>query len=119
MSLLNNKAGVISRLADFLGFRTKKNDISVMNNQPVGAVTISQIAKGFYDPNVESAINDVRNMAEQQVGAVLVNISSVSPTACSKQTIGHLKELLLILQPNQVTQLLLTCLVFQLKLLME
>ena len=47
MSLLNNKAGVISRLADFLGFRTKKNDISVMNNQPVGAVTISQIAKGL------------------------------------------------------------------------
>ncbi|ANH50294.1 baseplate wedge subunit [Escherichia phage UFV-AREG1] len=80
MSLLNNKAGVISRLADFLGFRTKKNDISVMNNQPVGAVTISQIAKGFYDSNVESAINDVRNMAEQQVGAVLVNISGVSPT---------------------------------------
>ncbi|QOQ37525.1 hypothetical protein vBEcoMWL3_gp149 [Escherichia phage vB_EcoM_WL-3] len=30
-----------------------------------------------------------------------------------------MKEPLLILQPNQVIQLLLTCLVFQLKLLME
>ncbi|CAD2272783.1 baseplate wedge subunit and tail pin [Shigella phage vB_SsoM_JK08] len=40
--------------------------------------TVTTVQSAF--PNVESAINDVRNMAEQPVGAVLVNISGVSPT---------------------------------------
>lgn len=84
MSLLNNKAGVISRLADFLGFRLKTNDIDVMNNQAVGSVTISQLARGFYDPNVESAINDLHAFSIRDVGTVITNITGVSPEGVSQ-----------------------------------
>ncbi|AGR46104.1 baseplate wedge subunit and tail pin [Enterobacteria phage T6] len=84
MSLLNNKAGVISRLADFLGFRPKTGDIDVMNRQSVGSVTISQLAKGFYEPNVESAINDVHNFSIKDVGTIITNKTGVSPEGVSQ-----------------------------------
>jgi len=84
MSLLNNKAGVISRLADFLGFRPKAGNIDVMNRQSVGSVTISQLAKGFYEPNVESAINDVHNFSIKDVGTIITNKTGVSPEGVSQ-----------------------------------
>ncbi|UPW39240.1 baseplate wedge subunit and tail pin [Escherichia phage vB_EcoM_ESCO47] len=79
MTILNTKAGVISRHADFLDFRKNNQQIDVLNNQSVGSVTISQLAKGFYEANVESAINDVHNIARADIGTVITNTSGVSP----------------------------------------
>lgn len=79
MTVLNTKAGVISRHADFLNYRKNPAQIDVLNNQAVGSVTISQLARGFYDANVESAINDVHNMARADIGTVVTNTSGVSP----------------------------------------
>lgn len=84
MAILNTKAGVISREADFLGFRKNPTQIDILNNQSVGSVTISQLAKGFYDDNVESAINDVHNIARADVGTVTINTSGVSPEGTSQ-----------------------------------
>jgi hypothetical protein len=84
MTVLNTKAGVISRHADFLNYRKNPAQIDVLNNQAVGSVTISQLARGFYDANVESAINDVHNMARADIGTVVTNTSGVSPEGAAQ-----------------------------------
>lgn len=84
MSLLNNKAGVISRNADFLGYSPTLGDIDVMNRQAVGSVTISQTSKGFYEPNVQSAINDVHSLSILPINSIVINSDGISPEGQSQ-----------------------------------
>lgn len=79
MSVLSTKASVISRFSDFLQFRPKRNDTDVLGNQAVGSVTISQMASGFYEPNVQSALDDLHNFATLPLNAVIVNTDGISP----------------------------------------
>lgn len=79
MSVLNSKAGVISREADYLQFSVTDGNIDVMNNQPYGSNTISQKFKGVQYPNIQSAIDDVRNFSILPVESVLINTDGISP----------------------------------------
>lgn len=83
MSLLNNKAGVISRNANYLEFNTG-NDIDVMSSQPVGSVTISQLSEGVEYSNVQAAINDVHAFSILAVNSIVVNTDGVSPEGQSQ-----------------------------------
>lgn len=78
MSLLSNKAGVVSRQADYLQFNTNTNS-DVMGKQSYGSLTISQLFKGVEYPNVQSAIEDVRNFSIRAINSIEINTDGVSP----------------------------------------
>lgn len=80
MSILSSKAGVISRHADFLQYKPLENNTDVLGNQPPGSVTISQMHNGFYEPNVQSAINDIHSFATLGLNSVLINTDGISPS---------------------------------------
>lgn len=79
MSVLNTKAGVISRDAGYLQFATTEGNIDVMNNQPYGTNTITQKFKGVQYSNVQSAIDDIRNFSILPLETVLINADGISP----------------------------------------
>ncbi|QQG32134.1 short tail fiber [Citrobacter phage CkP1] len=83
MSILSTKAGVKSRLADYLQFETK-NSNDVMSKQPYGSITISQLAKGVDYDNVQSAIDDVRNFSIKAINTIEINTDGVSPEGSSQ-----------------------------------
>lgn len=78
MSLLSNKAGVISRNSNFLTYDTIPGNTDVLGYQAPGTVTISQYAKGFYEDNVESALNDVVSIS-LPINAIVTNTDGISP----------------------------------------
>jgi hypothetical protein len=85
MSLLNSKAGVISRQADFLQFDTTLNNTDVLGNQAYGSNTITQKSKGVQYSNVQSAINDIRNFAIRGLNAIEINTDGISPEGEGQQ----------------------------------
>lgn len=83
MSVLSTKAGVVSRQADYLQFNTTTNN-DVMGKQPYGSLTITQLVNGIEYPNVQSAINDVRNFSIRPVNAIEINTDGISPEGISQ-----------------------------------
>ncbi|AKU43828.1 baseplate wedge subunit [Citrobacter phage Merlin] len=83
MSLLNNKAGVVSRLADYLQFNTTQNN-DVMNKQPYGSITITQLAKGVEYSNIQSAIQDIRSFSIRPINSIEINTDGISPEGVSQ-----------------------------------
>lgn len=73
------RAGVISRNADFLEFRTDNKITAVSNTQRIGAVTVSQLVKGTDFPTVQGAINDLMYRTELPVNTVISNTDGLVP----------------------------------------
>lgn len=84
MTILSTKAGVKSRLADFLEFTVDTGNYDVMNKQPYGSVTITQLAKGVDYANVQSAIEDIRGFSIHPINTVIINTDGVSPDGVSQ-----------------------------------
>lgn len=79
MSILNSKAGVISRQTQYSEFITTENNIDVMNSQPFGSLTVSELSNGIEYPNAQSAINDIRNFTIRPINSIEINTDGISP----------------------------------------
>ncbi|ASD52071.1 baseplate wedge subunit [Pseudomonas phage PspYZU05] len=79
MSILDQKASVRNRHASSVSFETVQDNTDVLGNQAYGTVTISQLAEGINYNNVQSAIEDIRNIAILDVDSIIINDSGVSP----------------------------------------
>lgn len=79
-SVTRSKAGVISRLADFLQFRTNPTKTTeVAGNRAIGGVSVSQTLKGIFYPTVQSAIDDLANRCDLPINTVVHNTDGVIP----------------------------------------
>lgn len=79
-SLTRSKAGLVSRLADYLQFRTNpKNENVIAGQRELGGVSASQTSKGIFYPTVQSAIDDLYGRAELPVGSVVMAMTNEPP----------------------------------------
>lgn len=84
-SVTRSKAGVLSRLADFLQFRLNpKKDSFVAGSRPLGAPSASQTSRGVFWPTVQGAIDDLAGRSEVPVGGVLINTTGTNPKHISQ-----------------------------------
>ncbi|ANA49498.1 baseplate wedge subunit [Salmonella phage vB_SnwM_CGG4-1] len=84
MSVMSTKAGVKSRYSDNIQFIPASANSDVMSKQPYGSLTISEYSKGIEFPNVQSAINDVRNFTIRPINSIEINTDGVSPEGVSQ-----------------------------------
>lgn len=79
-SLTRSKAGVISRLADYLQFRVNKSKPTfVANQRPLGGVSASQTMKGIFYPTIQGAIDDLAGRNDLPVNSVVINTDGLPP----------------------------------------
>ena len=75
-----------SNTADAIEYRTDSKVIALANKNPVGALTLDQMARGFTSSNVQSAIDDLSSMSFMDVGGVQINTTGVSPAGVQQTT---------------------------------
>ncbi|BAQ22828.1 baseplate wedge subunit [Edwardsiella phage PEi20] len=79
-SLTRSKAGLVSRLADYLQFRTNpKKPAFVAGQRPLGAANVSATSKGIFYPTVQGAIDDLAGRCELPIDSVIMNVSGTAP----------------------------------------
>lgn len=79
-SLSRSKAGVISRLADYLQFRLNPNKIDfVAGQRAVGGPSASQTQLGIFYPTVQGAIDDLVGRCDLPVNSVVINTDGLPP----------------------------------------
>ncbi|AHY25142.1 baseplate wedge subunit [Pectobacterium bacteriophage PM2] len=79
-NIARNKAGVVSRFADFLQFITnpfKTNEVA--GERPIGGVSATQTSKGVFYPTVQSAIDDLSGRCDLEINSVIVNTDGIVP----------------------------------------
>lgn len=69
----------VSRDSSFLEYTVEEGSIIIGNNQPVGSVSIEQIAKGVEYPNVQDAIGDAATLGILPINAVVITTDEISP----------------------------------------
>lgn len=79
MTITNSKASIRSRNAVDLEFAVVPDNTDVLGNQAYGSCTISDLAKGVSFNTVQSAIEDVRNIAINDIGTYVINDTGISP----------------------------------------
>lgn len=82
LSLSSNYLGT----ADGIDYRTDPKVISIAAVNPIGAVTLDQIARGVNTPNVQSAIDDLSSIAFTDVGGIQTNVTGISPAGVQQTT---------------------------------
>lgn len=75
-----------SNTADAIEYRTDSKVIALANKNPVGALTLDQMARGFTSSNVQSAIDDLSSMCFMDVGGVQINTTGISPAGVQQTT---------------------------------
>ena len=75
-----------SNTADAIEYRTDSKVIALANKNPVGALTLDQMARGFTSSNVQSAIDDLSSMCFMDVGGIQINTTGVSPAGVQQTT---------------------------------
>lgn len=79
-SLSRSKAGVISRLADYLQFRLNPNKTDfVAGQRGVGGPSASQTQLGIFYPTVQGAIDDLVGRCDLPVNSVVINTDGLPP----------------------------------------
>lgn len=79
-SLSRSKAGVISRLADYLQFRLNPNKTDfVAGQRVVGGPSASQTQLGIFYPTVQGAIDDLVGRCDLPVNTVVINTDGLPP----------------------------------------
>lgn len=79
MTITNNKASIRSREAVDIQFKVVPDNTDVLGNQAYGSCTITSLDKGVSFANAQSAIEDVRNMAVNDIGTIITNDTGISP----------------------------------------
>lgn len=74
------KAGVKSRLADYLEYEPDSDQTAVMGVRPIGGVTISQIDVGTDYPTVQGAIDDLKYRTEIPVNGLFITSDGIPPS---------------------------------------
>lgn len=69
----------VSKDSSFHEYTIEEGSIIVGNNQPVGSVSIEQIAKGVEYPNVQDAIGDAATLGMLPINAVVTVADGISP----------------------------------------
>lgn len=79
-SLSRSKASVISRLADYLQFRTNpKKPAFVAGQRALGAPNVSTTSQGVFYPTIQGAIDDLAGRCELPIDTVIINVSGTAP----------------------------------------
>ena len=75
-----------SNTADAIEYRTDGKVIALANKNPVGALTLDQMSRGFTSSNVQSAIDDLSSMSFMDVGGIQINTTGTSPAGVQQTT---------------------------------
>lgn len=76
----------VTNEADGLIYRPDAEVITMANKNPIGSVTLDQISRGFENPSVQSAIDNLSSLVFMDIGAVQINTTGVSPAGVQQTT---------------------------------
>ena len=89
----------ISNTADAIIYTVDTSVPVIANKNPIGAVSIDQIAKGFSNPSVQSAIEDIAAVSIQDIGTIVTNVTGTSPAGLQQTTRATFSGVVVIADP--------------------
>lgn len=75
-----------SNTADAIEYRVDSKVISLVSKNPIGALTLDQIARGYDTPSVQSALDNLSSMPWIDIGGVQTNTTGISPAGVQQTT---------------------------------